>query len=60
MRKLWVAWWGDKTVCHNCNKKSRHIIFDWLQQLPWCRDCWKEYLTDYRDANPKPPRAGKT
>ena len=30
---------------------TRSIIFDWLQKLPWCADCWREYLKSYRSAN---------
>jgi hypothetical protein len=44
---------ADKPKCSDCGKPLRHVLYDWLQHLPFCGDCWLTYLTDYRAAHPE-------
>lgn len=41
-----------KPKCVNCGKKVTHAIVDFSKRYVWCAPCWKEYLADYRSANP--------
>jgi hypothetical protein len=36
--------------CSACGVLLTHVIFDWLQRLPWCKACWLEHLRDFRAA----------
>jgi hypothetical protein len=38
---------GGKLVkCSDCGKLFKHPVYDWLQKLPWCRECFKKLLED--------------
>lgn len=45
-----MFWSVKRTICSDCGRSTRHILFDWIQRLPWCADCFKKLLADYRSA----------